>query len=72
MVLKDLINAEWEQLPSRFPNSILDAFVIMPNYFHGIIFLSNLVAATLAVAGEAGANPAVTIKTDRFDRVVLI
>lgn len=27
----------WESLPTRFPGTDLDYFVIMPNHFHGII-----------------------------------
>lgn len=35
----------WDRLPTRFPTILLDAFVVMPNHVHGIVFL--------------GANPAV-------------
>ncbi len=29
----------WESLPKRFPRILLDAFVVMPNHIHGIVFL---------------------------------
>ena len=29
----------WQQIPQHFPNTQLDAFVIMPNHIHGILFL---------------------------------
>ncbi len=29
----------WNELPNKFPNVILGTFVIMPNHFHGIIFI---------------------------------
>ena len=29
----------WLDIPTHFPNSSLDEFVIMPNHFHGIILL---------------------------------
>lgn len=31
----------WHELPNKFPNVILGAFVIMPNHFHGIIFIND-------------------------------
>ena len=30
----------WQDLPNRFPTVIPDAFVVMPNHVHGIVFLS--------------------------------
>ncbi len=46
---------EWINLSDRFSNFELDVFQIMPNHMHGIIVLSDVVAAvgaTLAVAQE--------------------
>jgi putative transposase len=43
MLLNDageMISAEWLALSSRFPSVILDEFVVMPNHFHGIIYIS--------------------------------
>ncbi len=31
----------WDYLPRRYPYVLLDAFVIMPNHVHGIIFLTD-------------------------------
>jgi putative transposase len=33
----------WNELPNKFPSTTLDAFVIMPNHFHGIIFIHETV-----------------------------
>ena len=46
---------EWEKLPERYPNVLLDVFQIMPNHIHGIIVLNDetTVGATLAVAQNA-------------------
>lgn len=30
---------QWENLPNRFPNITLGAFVIMPNHMHGVIVI---------------------------------
>ena len=30
---------QWENLPNRFPNITLGAFVIMPNHLHGVIVI---------------------------------
>jgi putative transposase len=43
MLLNDvgqMVAAEWLALPTRFPSVILDEFVIMPNHFHGIVYIS--------------------------------
>ncbi len=36
-----IISAYWENLPINFRNIKLDAWVVMPNHFHGIILLNN-------------------------------
>jgi putative transposase len=35
-----MVSAEWLALPSRFIAVTLDEFVVMPNHFHGIIYIS--------------------------------
>src|SRR5579872_7437959 len=37
----------WRQLPPRFPVIELDAFVVMPNHLHGILFFRPLAPARL-------------------------
>jgi len=32
-----MVEMAWNELPTRFPNTELDAFVVMPNHIHGII-----------------------------------
>jgi putative transposase len=44
-----MIDAWWKKLPSKFPNVKLDAHVIMPNHFHGIV---SFVGADLRVCPE--------------------
>jgi putative transposase len=42
MLLNDagkMVSAEWLTLPKRFPAIILDEFVVMPNHFHGLIYM---------------------------------
>jgi putative transposase len=44
MLLNDsgqMVAAEWLALTSRFPSVILDEFVVMPNHFHGIVYISS-------------------------------
>lgn len=36
----ETVRFNWHYLPKRYPHVILDAFVIMPNHVHGIIFLT--------------------------------
>ena len=44
-VLTEIVQAEWEKLPTRFPALALDAFVVMPNHVHAIIIVTNGVGA---------------------------
>ena len=36
-----IAQACWEELPSHYPNVVLDEFCIMPNHVHGIIILTD-------------------------------
>jgi len=39
----------WDKIPTHFPNVDVDAFVVMPNHVHGIIFIhENNRAATIS------------------------
>ena len=52
--LEDIVRTQWHEIPNRFLQVELDAFIIMPNHIHGIVFLrENPVGATLAVAQES-------------------
>jgi REP element-mobilizing transposase RayT len=31
----------WQQIPIHFSNTVMDAFVVMPNHIHGIILITN-------------------------------
>lgn len=63
----------WLDLPNHYVNCILDAFVIMPNHVHGIIFIKNdnyvaggklIVASVIAsVVVETGFKPVSTDTT---------
>ena len=35
----EMVRAAWESLPARFPHVAPDAFVVMPNHVHGVIFM---------------------------------
>lgn len=44
MVLNDageMVRLAWEELPQRYPNLVLDQSMVMPNHFHGILFLTD-------------------------------
>jgi REP element-mobilizing transposase RayT len=42
----------WHELPNKFPNVTLGAFIIMPNHFHGIIIIQKNGGADLCVCPE--------------------
>ncbi len=52
----EIVQFSWLDLPQHYPNVQLDAFIIMPNHIHGIIFLQDVVAgfkpATTVSKGE--------------------
>jgi len=48
----DAVRSVWLELPVRFPTIQLDAFVVMPNHVHGILFFR-----PLAAAGAASSAP---------------
>jgi hypothetical protein len=62
----------WNELPNKFPQIALGAFVVMPNHFHGIIIIGGIVGGDLRVSpiaegaeetitgGTAGRNPPVS------------
>ncbi len=37
--LGDVVTSSWHELPRHYPAISLDAFVVMPNHLHGIIFV---------------------------------
>jgi len=37
-----MVHQEWINLPHRFPNIDLDAFIVMPNHIHGIIVITDV------------------------------
>jgi REP element-mobilizing transposase RayT len=48
----------WNELPNKFPNVVLGEFVVMPNHFHGIIFIVETVGADLRVCPDNEGNAA--------------
>ena len=36
----DIVCSEWLATAQRFPSIMLDEFIVMPNHFHGIVFLN--------------------------------
>jgi putative transposase len=40
--LGDIVLDEWQQTPLVRPYVILDAYVLMPNHFHGLVFIDKL------------------------------
>lgn len=53
--LGEIAHYQWLQLPQRFSNIELDAFIIMPNHIHGILII-NKPQHPKTRRGEAGEN----------------
>lgn len=64
-----IVEWEWLELPKRLPYVELGVHVVMPNHFHGILFIHETVGATRQ--GQAmslsGAEHLQTITTDGID-----
>ena len=64
-ILRGIITAVWQALPTWFPTIALDEFVVMPNHIHFIVWLTivNHAGATHAAAQGlgAGASPVPTM-----------
>jgi putative transposase len=46
LALGEIVARSWDQLPQVFPSVKLDAFIVMPNHFHGIIVVTDFAGAT--------------------------
>ena len=38
--VREMIGSTWQALPGRFERVTVDAFIIMPNHVHGVVFLA--------------------------------
>ena len=59
MILNDagqMIVKWWNELPNKFPNVLLGEFVVMPNHFHGILFIVETVGVDLRVCPDDEEN----------------
>ena len=57
MILNDagrMIVKWWNELPNKFPQITLGAFIVMPNHFHGIIIIN---AVPVVVGGDPRVSP---------------
>jgi putative transposase len=52
-----IVEACWLSLPDHFDYVILDEFLIMPNHFHAILFISTTTARVNGVMGAKHASP---------------
>jgi putative transposase len=52
----EFVLACWNEIPTHFPRTVLDAFVVMPNHVHGIIWITNSGADGVPSAGMTHAS----------------
>lgn len=45
-----MVDSVWQGLPNRYPGIILDAHIVMPDHFHGIVFLDH--RSNIPTAGD--------------------
>jgi putative transposase len=44
----------WQAIPDHFPRTEVDAFVVMPNHIHGIIFIHDAMVGATYIVPEWG------------------
>jgi putative transposase len=52
----EIVRLSWLELPEHYYNVELDAFVIMPNHIHGIIFMKNVGAGLKPAPADFSGN----------------
>jgi putative transposase len=64
-----IVEWEWLELPKRLRYVELGAYVVMPNHFHGILFIHENVGATRQgqTMSLSGADPLQTVTTEGID-----
>ena len=55
-----ILQGTWDALPARFPGVTLDAFVIMPDHIHGLLWLDGLAANPPTLGRVIGAYKSIT------------
>ena len=65
----EIVQWEWLELPKRLSYVTLGVHMVMPNHFHGIIFIHENVGATRQgqTRSQPNAEPAQTISTDGIE-----
>jgi putative transposase len=58
-----MVEQQWLELPSRFPQIELDSFRVMPNHFHGILGIRNSSVGAGVAPAEDGATTRVARTT---------
>jgi putative transposase len=58
--LHQILADTWQTLPKRFPNVKLDAFVIMPDHIHFILWLDGTKRKWMALGNIVGAYKSIT------------
>lgn len=53
----DMVGKWWNEMANKFPSITPEAFVVMPNHFHGIILIHEIVGADLRVGPDIGDGP---------------
>src|SRR5579872_4785320 len=60
--LHTILQEMWDALPQRFPGVRLDAFVIMPDHIHGILWLNGLVENAPTLGRVIGAYKSLVMR----------
>ena len=64
-----IVEWEWLELPKRLPYIELNTHIVMPNHFHGILFIHENVGATRQgkIISQSGTEPLQTITPESMD-----
>ena len=48
----EIVNQQWEWLAAQYPFVSLDEFIVMPNHFHGVLFIDRMVGDDGGCVGD--------------------
>lgn len=53
-----IVDSAWRDMPKRFPHVVTDAWVVMPNHVHGVLFVTERIHGVIPV-GAGSSRPGI-------------
>ncbi|HBK33958.1 TPA: hypothetical protein DEP34_02185 [Candidatus Uhrbacteria bacterium] len=66
-VIGKMVHHIWNELPNKFPDIVLDEYIVMPDHFHGIIWITAVGAGLVPAHGLVPAQCTVSVRNAKSD-----